>query len=459
MIKILDTNIILLDANNILNLIEKENIIVLPEVVIDEIDPKKTGLNEISFQAREFTRLMNSAEDVIDIEYWRNLIILKKEIKGKKIYVVSLKTYPKYKDIEKNIINDRKIIEVAVQFNKYARKKLKQDTVFISNDNMCKLRAESLGLNSISLKEVNKTSFDFNKKLKVDLETFEKLNHLFIVDIDKDYLPENYNYHFYTSDGRESFGIIVNNKIELFNEKSTYMNQDIPPINFEQKLFTQAIQSYKEIIISDSKAGSGKNVIAISNAIDLVKQKLFEKIIYIRSSQNDVDPSEEIGFLPGDLSEKTNGYLMPLIDTLDFIARKKLSKKIFSNKKEQEDSVENEIKNMKEKYNITAITTLGLRGRTLQNAVIIIDEAQNLSKSQLLKILSRIGKNSKIIIIGSNTQIDNIYLNKYTNGLSTILEACVKPKKYDGIPVTLHAVKMNRIVRGPITEFAEKIFS
>lgn len=98
---------------------------------------------------------------------------------------------------------------------------------------------------------------------------------------------------------------------------------------------------------------------------------------------------------------------------------------------------------------------LGMRGRTFNNTVAIIDEAQGMSKASLQKVITRFGKNCKIIIIGSNNQIDNPYLNKYTNGLSTLLDACTK--SHD--TVRLHAVSLPKVVRGPIAEFAENLFS
>ncbi len=107
------------------------------------------------------------------------------------------------------------------------------------------------------------------------------------------------------------------------------------------------------------------------------------------------------------------------------------------------------------KYRINGIIGLGLRGRTFSDTVVIIDEAQNMSKGSLQKVLTRFGQNCKIIIIGSNKQIDNAYVTKYTNGLAVVLDACTKADSN----VRLHAVPLNKVLRSNVAEWAENIFS
>jgi len=98
---------------------------------------------------------------------------------------------------------------------------------------------------------------------------------------------------------------------------------------------------------------------------------------------------------------------------------------------------------------------MGMRGRTISDSVIIIDEAQNLSPSAFAKVLTRFGKNCKIIIIGSNRQIDHPYLTKYTNGLSVILDSCRSAHRN----LRLHAVTLTKVLRSPIAEWAENLFT
>ena len=96
-----------------------------------------------------------------------------------------------------------------------------------------------------------------------------------------------------------------------------------------------------------------------------------------------------------------------------------------------------------------------MRGRTLSNAFIIIDEAQNMSNKTMQMVLSRIDSSCKVVVLGSNKQIDNFYVNKYTNALTTLLKSTKNENKL----VNTYAIKLQKVLRGPITEWAEEIFS
>ena len=101
------------------------------------------------------------------------------------------------------------------------------------------------------------------------------------------------------------------------------------------------------------------------------------------------------------------------------------------------------------------MTGLGLRGRTFTGSVVIIDEAQNMSKASLQKVLTRFGKDCKVIVIGSNRQIDNSYINKFNNGLSVILDDCTRNSDL----IRKYAITLHKVVRSPFAEWAEGIFS
>ena len=108
-----------------------------------------------------------------------------------------------------------------------------------------------------------------------------------------------------------------------------------------------------------------------------------------------------------------------------------------------------------EKFKIQTMWVGEMRGRTISDAIVIVDEIQNCSASTGQLILSRLDKNCKVICIGSNRQIDNLYTNKYINSLSFLLKAA----KTLHSEVSLFAIELNRVIRGPITEWSEKIFT
>lgn len=450
---VLDTNILLLDANNLINLGDEDTQIILPSTVLDEVDSKKSGFTEIAFQAREIGRLLTSGhkrKSVQTTDFTYTVITIDKRV----VIVVEPNSYPSFSDTEPNIIADRKIIHTAqLWYN------TEHDTVFMSNDVMCRLRAIAVGLPTRELRQSQQTDFEFIKYLEVSDEQFVSLHNKPIIDINLNHKPENYNYVFTApSTAQHKLAYIDNGSIQIIGKvtEDELRRQEISPINSEQLFMSRAIQDTTiDIVVVEALAGSGKSLVALSNAIKLVKsQSPYNSIIYIRNSVDDVgSKDEEIGFLSGN-EEKMNVYLHPLQDSLDAIIRGK-----YSNSKLKGEELENYLAEQRQKLisdcRITGMIAIGTRGRTFNDAIVILDEAQNMSKATMVKLLTRIGKNCKVIITGSLKQIDSAYINKYSSGLTTILNACTE--LHDDIK--LCAVPLTKVVRGRITAFAEKIFS
>ena len=207
------------------------------------------------------------------------------------------------------------------------------------------------------------------------------------------------------------------------------------------------------------KQGSGKTLLALSAALKLVRQKYFQRIIYIRNSIESVDKGEDVGYLPG-LEEKFKIYNHPLMDSLDYIIRSEYKRKKSKKNPEampelDEQELSARIEQMIANYSIETMWVGEMRGRTLSNAIVIIDEAQNMSNKTMQMVLSRIDNTCKVTILGSNKQIDNFYVNKYTNALTTLL----KSTKDESTLVNTFAIKLQKVLRGPITEWAEQIFT
>lgn len=428
--------------------------IVIPEVTLDELDSKKSGFGEIAYQARSFGRLLSSAEE-LGIDRVGNLVISKLKVGETNLALVALNTYPDYSDTALNIINDRKIIEVAVELQKTFPK----DTVqFLTNDIMCKYRAKALGVTSDTFKITEVKELTFNQTVDVeDINVFNDLDGKLVADIVGNYEPQFFNYKFTCPlTAQVKLATISEGVIQVISkaEEDELHKQDVPPINAEQLFLAKAIQdSSVDIVVVEAKAGSGKTVSAISNAIRLVKTKKYSSIVYARSSVDDVEDIEKVGYLSGN-DEKMAVYFGPLEDTLDFIVRDKMKGSKLKSE-ERELKVQEGVTKLKEDCKIQALIGLGMRGRTFHDAILIIDEVSNLSPGVMQKMLTRVGKNSKVILIGSNNQIDNPYVNKFNNGLSYILDACTKKQE----TVKLHAVALHKIARGKITEFAEQLFS
>lgn len=459
---LLDTNILLEDARNIFKLSDgAKNLIILSETVLDELDSKKSGYDEINFQAREFARILENSE-VLSSNKHEDFKIIRLKLINQDETIVDIISKDEYsinsKNISLNILNDRKILEVA----KFAKNYYNKDIKFVSMDIMARTRAISLDIKSVALhgKDSDKFNFDFIKNIDINFEDLENLDNQDIINFDKEYKVSDFSYCLKVKHSDQVIlASIQNNKIKILDEEEV-RNQIITPLNKEQLFFSNAIiNHFYNVLIVEAKAGSGKTLLALSGALKLVKQKYFQKIIYIRNSIESLDKGEDVGYLPG-LEEKFRIYNHPLMDSLEYIIRtehkRRRSKRDDISYTPLEDSeVSSRVEQMISNYGIETMWVGEMRGRTLSNSFIIIDEAQNMSNKTMQMVLSRADSSCKVVILGSNKQIDNFYVNRYTNALTTLL----KSTQNENNLVNIFAIKLEKVLRGPITEWAENIFS
>ena len=158
----------------------------------------------------------------------------------------------------------------------------------------------------------------------------------------------------------------------------------IEPFTSGQAKYIEAMQK-KDLTFCTGPAGTGKTYLAVANAVAMLKRKSIRKIILARPA---VEAGERLGFLPGDLQAKVNPYLRPLFDSL-------------------EDMMQfDQMRKFLDRDIIEIIPLAFMRGRTLNEAMVICDEAQNTSTSQMMMMLTRLGRGSKMVITGDITQID-----------------------------------------------------
>lgn len=445
---VLDTNIILNDASDIFTISQQgSNLVVLPETVIDELDAKKTGFEEINFQARAFGRMLAEAEVIktFKIGKSKDVTIMRIKIQDETIIdIVSFKNYDLH-DVEKVVLNDRKIIKVA-SFAKNFYKESK--VVLLSLDVMCRTRAISLGVETESLNNKNReVQKQFIKELEINSSLLNSLANKDIRSIDPDYNISHYSYIFKGETGHKVLANIVNERIELIDENELRKHQ-IKPKNSGQLFAYQGMTDDRyNVCLIDALAGSGKTLLGVAAGMRCIDKGFFNKIIYVRNSIESLDKGEDVGYLAGN-DEKFRIYNMPLYDTLEFMVTQN------KNKKETSESVQARVEELQAKYQIQPVWVGEMRGRTFSNAFVIIDEAQNISKNTMQLILSRMDDTCKVIVIGSNRQIDNMYVNKYTNSLAFLLNEAEKEQP----EINLFCTSLDKVVRGKITRWAERIF-
>jgi phosphate starvation-inducible PhoH-like protein len=214
----------------------------------------------------------------------------------------------------------------------------------------------------------------------------------------------------------------VNIKVVQSHIRDGYSNQDNEPIVYGSngKRIVAKTKNQKKIVNLHKKndllfvigpAGTGKTYVSVALGVKALKEKKVKKIIITRPV---VEAGESLGFLPGDLQDKIDPYLKPIYDALEDMIPIQKMKKFIENK-------------------IIEIAPLAyMRGRTLKNAFILLDEAQNTTKSQLKMFLTRLGEDSKMIVTGDISQID---LRKDQS--SGLIDAKEKLRDINGIGFTL----------------------
>jgi phosphate starvation-inducible PhoH-like protein len=198
-----------------------------------------------------------------------------------------------------------------------------------------------------------------------------------------------------------------------------------------QLAYCRAIES-NDLVFCVGPAGSGKTYLAVAMAVQALKREQIKRIVLVRPA---VEAGEKLGFLPGDLEAKVNPYLRPLLDALhDMMGFKQVRAYI------QTDVIE-------------VIPLAYMRGRTLNDAIIILDEAQNTTTAQMKMFLTRMGMRSKIIITGDITQVDLEAGQK-----SGLVDACEKLDGLDGIAIhhmTREDIVRHRLVQDIVDAYAQ----
>ena len=176
------------------------------------------------------------------------------------------------------------------------------------------------------------------------------------------------------------------NLVDFFTDDAVQpaVRRVVTPRNVAQKLYLQAMQDF-DITISIGPAGTGKTFLAVAAAAAALSEKTIKRIVLCRPA---VEAGERLGFLPGDIAEKVNPYLRPLYDSLyDIMGLEKVDK-------------------LMERGVIEIAPLAFMRGRTLNDAFIILDEAQNTTPEQMKMFLTRLGFGSKAVVTGDVTQVD-----------------------------------------------------
>ena len=227
-------------------------------------------------------------------------------------------------------------------------------------------------------------------------------------------------------ESKEISNISSTNNISIIGSKSIKVK------NVTQFKYIKTIDN-STITFGIGPAGTGKTFLAVASAVKMYNDEKIKKIVLTRPA---VEAGERLGYLPGDLSQKIDPYLVPLFDSLEYF---------FGNET---------LQYLIEKRNIEIVPLAYMRGRTLNNACIILDEAQNATVSQIKMFLTRLGEDSKMIITGDETQID--LNNKDFSGLKKTRKSLSNIEEISVVEFKNSDIVRNKIVSKILEVFPDR---
>ena len=227
-------------------------------------------------------------------------------------------------------------------------------------------------------------------------------------------------------ESKDISNISSSNNISIIGSKAIKVK------NVTQFKYIETIES-STITFGIGPAGTGKTFLAVASAVKMYTNEKIKKIVLTRPA---VEAGERLGYLPGDLSQKIDPYLVPLFDSLEYF---------FGNET---------LQYLIEKRNIEIVPLAYMRGRTLNNACIILDEAQNATVSQIKMFLTRLGEDSKMIITGDETQID--LHNRDFSGLKKTRKSLSNIEEISVVEFKNSDIVRNKIVSKILEVFPDK---
>ena len=406
---VLDTNVILHNPESLTSF--ADNIVLLPIEVLEELDRFKRNHDEKGRNARVAIRMLDQLRK--SGEPGKGFPLER----GGTLKITTGIDYAKASDIGlSSSLVDNKILLTA-----YTLKESGENVIFVSKDINARIKADALGINSV---DFEKQKVDFEKLYagwhelgvsKSDIDSFYKKKEF--PSQEGEFFPNEFALLVdqenpkHTAIGRykEDFGILMP---LIFNKMSV---MSIRPRNKEQAMASELLLNNDiKIVTLVGPAGTGKTLLAIAAGLQkVIKDKSYERLLISRP----VMPlGNDIGYLPGTKEEKLENWMGPIFDNLEYIFN--AEKKDRNVKEKTKTQIEKLIRD--EIIELEAMTFM--RGRSIPDSFIIIDEAQNMTPHEVKTVISRAGNDTKMVLTGDPYQIDNPYLDSSSNGLTYCVE-------------------------------------
>lgn len=403
---VLDTSVYLTDSNCINSF--GNNDIVIPLKVLEEIDKHKKRQDSVGSQARATIRYLDALREKGSLSKGVRI--------DKGMGIVKVASYnplslPDDLDLEDS---DNQIIATALSEQELAPKSRK--VVVVSRDINMRVKCDSLALltedyQAEQVVESSEGLYTGRAEILVDEQIIDKFYAGDDVWVDQDEHLLNPN----------QFVMLISNSNEKKTALARFMNHNSPlrkivkssasiwntnPRNKEQQFaFDLLLDQSVPVVSLVGKAGSGKTLLALAAGLEQTfgVNSQYKKIVVTKP----VEPvGKDIGFLPGSMEEKMMPWLAPIQDNLQFLMG--------------DDKTTLEMYMEKGQIEVEAMTFI--RGRSISNAFIVIDEVQNMTQHEIKTVLTRVGEGTKIVLTGDVEQIDNVYIDATNNGLSYVVE-------------------------------------
>ena len=409
---VFDTNVLLYDPDCIFKFNGEHLKLIIPITVIEEVDKFKKELSERGRNARQFSR---------NIEKLRNKGDLIKGIKidnGSTVYIKipekSIDAFCSYCFMGDE--GDNRILATAMCIKENDENN--SDVIFLTKDINLRIKANSLGLKARDYEERDIRKFEEHffgwKEIEVVDSIIEKLYKNKKIEIKEIKIEDVVSNEFFllkSNSSNSSALAFYNQSLQLLEliapklkEKSVW---GIKPRNKEQ-IFSMHLLLNPEIklVALVGKAGTGKTLLALAAGLNQVlDEELYKKLVVSRP----IFPlGKDLGFLPGDVEAKLSPWMGPIFDNLDFLV--------------QSGSDEYNYKYLLDKKIVELEPLTYIRGRSISNQYLIVDEAQNLTPHEIKTIITRAGENTKIVLTGDPYQVDTPYLDATNNGLIYVVE-------------------------------------
>lgn len=399
---VVDTNVLLHDPQALFHF--PGATVVVPIYVIEELDRFKKEHSQRGRNAREICR---------QLDQLRQTGALQKGVPlGKdSVLRVELTEEPDRREDPK-ILTDHLIMGVALRLQK---EEPENSVIFVTKDTNLRVRADAMGLESINYEEpsaIENTPYDEAPEVVVTKEQLNECHQqgqVYLRDLDTPVKPYANEYVFLRNGSKTNHTSLTRYSAEedalqpIIRLRQSLWG--IRPRNREQHYALDALLDEKiQFVTLVGKAGTGKTLLALAAGLHCtVDEEMFHKLLVARP----IFPlGRDVGYLPGSLEDKLNPWMQPIFDNLDCL--------IGSRGKKNANSVESLVN--QGVIQVEALTFI--RGRSIPQQFMIVDEAQNLTPHEIKTILTRAGEGTKIVLTGDPHQIDNPYLDAESNGLS-----------------------------------------